>query len=154
MQRNQRDKLLRLRRPEVSTFLEDHPDILWVDQSENERYLEASRTLVNLATDEKNLFRYTLLGFTSFVLDFQNIDCKIFSRKKTLLSLAKLHLVTEEKLGPDPEVVQAELEAVEIELALLMHQEQLPASVLQAYNLDPNTMRVLTARELIEVSNS
>lgn len=75
MQRNQRDKLLRLRRPEVSTFLEDHPDILWVDQSENERYLEASRTLVNLATDEKNLFRYALLGFTSFVLDFQNIDC-------------------------------------------------------------------------------
>lgn len=74
-----------------------------------------------------------------------------FSRKRTLLSLAKLHLVTEEKLGPDPEVVQAELEAVEVELALLMHQEQLPAAVLQAYDLDPNTMRVLTALELIEV---
>lgn len=73
------------------------------------------------------------------------------SRKRTLLSLAKLHLVTEEKLGPDPEVVQAELDAVEVELALLMHQEQLPAAVLQAYDLDPNTMRVLTASELIEV---
>lgn len=59
--------------------------------------------------------------------------------------------MTEEKLGPDPEVVQAELEAVEVELALLMHQEQLPAAVLQAYDLDPNTMRVLTALELIEV---
>lgn len=67
------------------------------------------------------------------------------------MSLAKLHLVTEEKLGPDPEVVRAELEAVEVELALLMHQEQLPAAVLQAYDLDPNTMRVLTAPELIEV---
>lgn len=57
MQRNQRDKLLRLRRPEVSTFLEDHPDILWVDQSESERYLESSRTLSNLASVEKDLFR-------------------------------------------------------------------------------------------------
>lgn len=57
MQRNQREKLLRLRRPEVSTFLENHPDILWVDQSENELYLEASRTLTNLATMEKDLYR-------------------------------------------------------------------------------------------------
>jgi hypothetical protein len=73
------------------------------------------------------------------------------SRKRTLLSLAKLHLVTEEKLGPDPEVVQTELESVEAELALLTHQEQLPAVVLQAYDIDPNTMRVFTASELIEV---
>lgn len=129
MQRNQREKLLRLRRPEVSTFLENHPDILWVDQSENELYLEAARTLTNLASMEKDLY----------------------SRKRTLLSLAKLHLVTEEKLGPDPEVVQAEMEIVEAELALLMHQEQLPAMVLQAYDLDPNTMRVFTASELIEM---
>ena len=57
MQRNQREKLLRLRRSEVSTFLESHPDILWVDQSEGERYLEAARTLSNLATVEKDLFR-------------------------------------------------------------------------------------------------
>lgn len=67
------------------------------------------------------------------------------------MSLAKLHLVTEEKLGPDPEVVQTELESVEAELALLTHQEQLPAVVLQAYDIDPNTMRVFTAPELIEV---
>lgn len=57
MQRNQREKLLRLRRPEVSTFLESHPDLLWVDQSENERYLDAARTLTNLALSEKDLFR-------------------------------------------------------------------------------------------------
>ena len=36
MQRNQREKLLRLRRPEVTAFLELHPDLLWVDQSERE----------------------------------------------------------------------------------------------------------------------
>ena len=59
-----------------------------------------------------------------------------------------MHLVTEEKLGPDPEVVQTELESVEAELT---HQEQLPAVVLQAYDIDPNTMRVFTAPELIEV---
>ena len=65
--------------------------------------------------------------------------------------MAKLHLVTEEKLGPDPEVVQSELEVIETELTLLAHQEQLPSTVLQAFDLDPNTMRVLTALELIEV---
>lgn len=54
-------------------------------------------------------------------------------------------------MGPDPEIVQAELDVVEVELALLMHQEQLPVAVLQAYDLDPNTMRVLTALELIDV---
>lgn len=67
------------------------------------------------------------------------------------MSLAKLHLVTEEKLGPDPELVHPELHAVESELTLLMHQEQLPASVLHAYDLEPNTMRVLSASEMIEV---
>lgn len=86
-----------------------------------------------------------------FIVYFFSLLCH--SRKRTLLSLAKLHLVTEEKLGPDPEVVQAEMEIVEAELALLMHQEQLPAMVLQAYDLDPNTMRVFTASELIEVSS-
>lgn len=83
---------------------------------------------------------------------FQNYSSSFLSsRKRTLLSLAKLHLVTEEKLGPDPEVVQAELENVEAELALLTHQEQLPVVVLQAYDIDPNTMRVFTASELMEV---
>jgi hypothetical protein len=57
MQRNQREKLLRLRRSEVSTFLEGHPDILWVDQSESENYLEAAHTLTNLACVEKDLYR-------------------------------------------------------------------------------------------------
>lgn len=58
MQRNEREKLLRLRRAEVSAFLENHPDILWVDQSESEQYLDAAKTLINLATAEKELFRY------------------------------------------------------------------------------------------------
>lgn len=132
MQRNQRERLLRLGRPEVSTFLGGHPDVLWVDQSERERYSDAGRTLLSLAVTEKDLF----------------------SRKKTLLSLAKLHLATEQKLGPDPEAVQGELDEVEIEMALLMHQEQLPAAVLQAFGLDPATMRVLTAEELIEVNKN
>ena len=56
MQRNQREKLLRLRRAEVSTFLENHPDILWIDQSERERYLDAAGTLAKLAASEKDLF--------------------------------------------------------------------------------------------------
>ena len=131
MQRNQREKLLRLRRPEVGSFLSSHPDVLWVDQSENERYLDASTTLMNLAYDEKDFF----------------------SRKKTLLSLAKLHLVTEQKLGADPETAQGELDELEVEMALLAHQEQLPTGVLQAFGLDPATMRVLSPEELIEVRN-
>lgn len=56
MQRNQREKLLRLRRPEVSNFLTGHPELLWVDQSENENYLEAGTTLTKLAISEKDLF--------------------------------------------------------------------------------------------------
>lgn len=59
--------------------------------------------------------------------------------------------MTEEKLGPDPEVVLAELDAVDMELALVTHQEQLPAVVLQAFGMDSDTMRVLTPEELIQV---
>lgn len=91
------------------------------------------------------MIKETLKGKNAF-----RLPCPT-SRKKTLLSLAKLHLVTEEKLGPDPELVQSESDAVESELTLLMHQEQLPAAVLHAYDLDPDTMRVLTACEMIEV---
>ena len=58
MQRNQRQKLLRLRRAEVSSFLENHPDILWVDQSERESFLDAGRTLLLLAYEEKDRFRF------------------------------------------------------------------------------------------------
>ena len=58
MQRNQRDKLLRLRRPDVTTFLENHPDMLWVDQSERECYLDAAKTLLGLASAEKDQLRW------------------------------------------------------------------------------------------------
>ena len=68
-----------------------------------------------------------------------------------LLSLAKLHLITEARLGAGADSVASELGRMEAELDLLMHQEQLPATVLQAFGLDPNTMRVLSAQELIEV---
>ena len=78
----------------------------------------------------------------------------VFSRKKTLLSLAKLHFALEEKIGPDVEAVRADIDRLEMELALLMHQEQLPATLLQSYGLDPDTMRVLTAEELIEMYTS
>lgn len=74
-----------------------------------------------------------------------------YSRKKTLLSLAKLHLVTEQKLGPDPSAIQDVLDDIELELALLSHQEQLPDVVLKAFDLDINKMRVFSALELIEV---
>lgn len=70
-----------------------------------------------------------------------------------MLCLAKLHLATAVKLTLDPEVIKTDLNNVEMEMALLIHQEQLPTAVLAAFDLDANTMRVLTAQELIEVRN-
>lgn len=133
MQRNQREKLLQLRRAEVSTFLESHDDILWVDQSEHERFFDAAATLAHLAADQKQLFGH----------------------KKTLLSLAKLHLIAEQKMGAGGAdtiaLVAQQLDAIEAELDLAMHQEQLPSAVLEALAVDANTMRVFTAQELIEM---
>jgi len=61
MQRNQREKLLQLQRPEVSTFLESHGDILWVDQSQREQFFQAADTLASLAASHKDSF-----GLASF----------------------------------------------------------------------------------------
>ena len=80
-----------------------------------------------------------------------NID----RHKKTLLSLAKLHLIAEQKMGAGGAdtiaLVAQQLDAIEAELDLAMHQEQLPSAVLEALAVDANTMRVFTAQELIEV---
>lgn len=96
------------------------------------------------------LFFYFYFVFYFFHIHISHSNAT-FSRKKTLLSLAKLHLVTEQKLGPDPDAILTELDELEVEMALLMHQEQLPAAVLEAFKLDPSTMRVLSPIELIEV---
>jgi len=131
MQRDQREKLLQLQRPEVSAFLENHGDILWVDQSQRDQFLQAAETLANLATAQKDSFGH----------------------KKTLLSLAKLHLITEEKSGGccHTDLIRQQLDRIESELDLATHQEQLPAAVLEAFGVDANTMRVFTPQELVEM---
>ena len=58
MQRDQREKLLQLRRPEVTAFLENHGDILWVDQSQREQFLQAAETLATLAASQKESFGF------------------------------------------------------------------------------------------------
>ena len=70
-----------------------------------------------------------------------------------MLSLAKLHLIAEEKSGGrgDAELIQQQLDKIESELDLATHQEQLPNAVLEAFGIDASTMRVFTAQELIEV---
>ncbi|CAH1791718.1 unnamed protein product [Owenia fusiformis] len=70
------------------------------------------------------------------------------SKKKTLLSLGKLAALASDEPPPS---VQDEIEGLNDELELILHQEMLPETVVQGLGMDPEDMRVLPPKELIEV---
>lgn len=110
----------------LTRFLEGHDNLSWIHYINTKQYELAHRTLKNLAINEQ---RY-------------------LSKKKTLLSLSKLAALTSNE---SPEIKDVQLTAINMEQDLILYQETLPQNVIKAFDLDPDRMRVLTPKELIEM---
>lgn len=113
-------------RPELTAFLSHHHSLSWLHDIHTGNHAAAAATLTQLAAQE----------------------VEVAARRKTQLSLAKLAALASK--GPEEEVGR-QLGVVEQEMALVAAQEQLPTSVLRQFGFDRETMRVLTAREMIEL---
>ncbi|KAK6635816.1 hypothetical protein RUM44_001070 [Polyplax serrata] len=111
---------------ELLNFLNDHPSLHWLQNIFANQYKQASNTLYHLAKEETELL----------------------SRKKTMLSLAKLSLLASEE---DSLSVQDKLAEFDSELELAAHQEDLPTNVLIEYGYDVARLGVLTPSELIKL---
>jgi len=75
-------------------------------------------------------------------------ETEALSRRKTQLSLAKLSILASGGVEAD---VSMKLDQIENEMKLIAAQEQLPSCVLRQFGFDRESMRVLTAREMIEL---
>ncbi|KAH9503066.1 hypothetical protein Btru_075897 [Bulinus truncatus] len=78
-----------------------------------------------------------------------NVEKNFLSKKKTLLSLSKLSALASEE--GDDEILQENIEAINEELGLVLHQEALPEEVLHNVGMDPKNMRVMSPEELIQL---
>ncbi|XP_064484878.1 nuclear pore complex protein Nup133-like [Ornithodoros turicata] len=114
---------------DLSRFLRGHDTLSWLHNIQTGDLSSAAKTLKNLGLQEE----------------------RHLSKKKTLLSLSKLaSLASEEPF----QVRNANVENVSREHDLIMYQETLPASLLEAYCMDPDDMRVLTPEEMIQMYTS
>jgi len=87
-------------------------------------------------------------GAHTTLYDLAGSETNFLAKKKTLLSLSKLAAFASE--DPD-ESLQNNVEAINEELELVMHQEQLPSQAVENVGIDPDNMRVLSPEELIEL---
>ena len=76
------------------------------------------------------------------------IKIKILLQFQTLLSLAKLTALASGSSGDQLEPV---LSRIDHAMSVVVAQEQVPKAVLEQNGFEPRTMRVMSARELIEV---
>nr|XP_033334871.1 nuclear pore complex protein Nup133 [Megalopta genalis]XP_033334872.1 nuclear pore complex protein Nup133 [Megalopta genalis]XP_033334873.1 nuclear pore complex protein Nup133 [Megalopta genalis] len=114
---------------ELAEKLAEHPTLSWVQSALTDDLRFAASTLHSLAVEETELV----------------------TRKKSMLSLAKLALLASD----DPEKeVQQRLERIDNELAMIAHQEDLPTHVLTTYGYDIEKLRVFTPTELITLYTS
>ncbi|XP_012939982.1 nuclear pore complex protein Nup133 [Aplysia californica] len=113
---------------ELSDFLNaDNVRYLsWLHEVGRGNFLAAHNALSSLAGSERNFL----------------------SKKKTLLSLSKLAGLAAENAE---ESIQDTIEAINEELDLVLHQEQLPSKTVENVGMDPENMRVLSPEELIKL---
>ncbi|XP_067140636.1 nuclear pore complex protein Nup133 [Centruroides vittatus] len=110
----------------LTQFLKGHDNLSWIHYINTKQYELAHRTLKNLANNEH---RY-------------------LNKKKTLLSLSKLAALTSNE---SPDIKDVQLAAINMDQDLILYQETLPQNVIKAFDLDPDRMRVLTPKELLEM---
>lgn len=109
----------------LGNFLKDHTRLNWLHQIHHDQYGSASQTLKTLSVNER----------------------KYLGRKKTLLSLSKLCALAES----EDAFTNVDVSEVDTQLDLILYQETLPMSVREAFNLDVETMPVMSPRELISL---
>ncbi|CAL1542422.1 unnamed protein product [Lymnaea stagnalis] len=98
----------------------------WLHEIKRGNFLDAHLALSTLGKAEKNFL----------------------AKKKTLLSLGKLAALASDDINDNG---KENIEAINEELDLMLHQEQLPAETLYNVGMDPGSMRVLSPEELIEL---
>lgn len=108
---------------ELTRFLGDHPTLAWIQIVFNGDLSRASRILLSLAQNE-----------TASV-----------SRKKTMLSLAKLT-----SLAANEDLIN-QIESINNELQLIEYQLKVPTRMLQIFGYDSDNQKVLKPEEIINV---
>ncbi|EZA47610.1 hypothetical protein DMN91_012410 [Ooceraea biroi] len=114
---------------ELTEKLSEHPYLSWVQAALTDELRLAANTLHTLAVQEAELV----------------------TRKKSMLSLAKLALLASEESEDN---VADYVKTIDNELALIAYQEDVPAQVLTTYGYDIEKLRVLVPRELIMLYTS
>uniref|UniRef100_A0A1B6E0K1 Nucleoporin Nup133/Nup155-like N-terminal domain-containing protein n=1 Tax=Clastoptera arizonana TaxID=38151 RepID=A0A1B6E0K1_9HEMI len=109
---------------QLAQLLGEHPSLSWLNDIATGNYKRASTTLVSLAENETQLLR----------------------RKKSMISFAALAL-----LAANDEPKKSELEELKSSMNLIVNQEELPDSILNAYGYDFDSLRVFTPAELIKL---
>lgn len=111
---------------ELSKFLNDHPNLAWIQCVFNGELEMASKILYQLAISEVDLV----------------------ARKKTMLSLSKLSALASKS---ESDLVGI-IEDINSQLLLINHQEQLPIGILTTFGYDIDNLKVLNAEQIINVS--
>ncbi|KAL6440868.1 hypothetical protein ACFW04_003354 [Cataglyphis niger] len=114
---------------ELMEKLSEHPTLSWVQAALTDELQVSANTLLTLAAQEHELV----------------------TRKKSILSLAKLALLASDE---QEDKIIDRIETINTELTLIAYQEDLPAQVLTMYGYDIKNLRVLTPRELIMLYTS
>ncbi|XP_043529238.1 nuclear pore complex protein Nup133 [Frieseomelitta varia] len=114
---------------ELSEKLAEHPTLSWVQSALTDDLCFAASTLYSLAIQESELV----------------------TRKKSMLSLAKLAFLASDELK---EKDRHHVKNIDNELALVAYQEELPTQVLTTYGYDVEKLRVFTPTELITLYTS
>ncbi|KAL4593563.1 hypothetical protein GN956_G26517 [Arapaima gigas] len=129
MEKGKRGKLLSqpiAQHQQLSSFLQAHEHLSWLHEVNIQDFEKAHRTLYGLA----------------------NMETRYFAKKKTLLALSKLTALTSDY----PEIVmQRKLDDVLEQERFLLHQETLPKQLLEEKHLNPDTMPLLSAVNLINL---
>ncbi|KAK4884014.1 hypothetical protein RN001_000285 [Aquatica leii] len=108
--------------PQLTTFLADHPSLLWIQNIYENKFSGAANILKNLASNETDLI----------------------VRQKTMFSLSKLA-----KLTTDEDDTNDYVDFIDSRLELISIQEEIPDYVLQSYGYDTINIKVIPPKDLI-----
>ncbi|XP_034756929.1 nuclear pore complex protein Nup133 [Etheostoma cragini] len=129
MEKGKRGKLLSqpaAQHQQLASFLQSHQHLSWLHHIHVHDYQSANGTLCSQA----------------------NGETRYFVKKKTLLALSKLTVLASDL--PEDELNKHVDDIVEQE-RFLLHQETLPRQLLEEKQLDPDTMPLLSAHNLIQL---
>uniref|UniRef100_A0A8C6M8W5 Nucleoporin 133 n=1 Tax=Nothobranchius furzeri TaxID=105023 RepID=A0A8C6M8W5_NOTFU len=129
MEKGKRGKLLSqpaAQHQQLASFLQAHQHLSWLHHIHVQDYQSALRTLYSQA----------------------NMETRYFAKKTTLLALSKLTALASDL--PEEELNKQVDDIVEQE-RFLLHQETLPRQLLEEKQLNPDTMPLLSAHNLIQL---